>query len=256
MFAVTHGKSFQPGETFVEAVESVYGFSQELTSLRTATKSRQVLQDARWQRALDTALRNDVTSYVLDRSNMPGELASAEHAGGGEPGARPYLRAYLQEMNDMASLAEETGGSMVRDPELASAATRAYRREQARWSLGFYPETLIRRDGLGRIRVKVDPRQLGYERVDTGSEDKPGIVQADLTVHVSVQTLAGETLAEAFHTFSHEYDLPVWQAGREKPLVLPGRLIGEPGRYRVIAKIRNYRLGKGGRVLSEVELAP
>ena len=79
-------------------------------------------------------------------------------------------------------------------------------------------------------------------------------MRADLTAHITLQTEAGTTVAEAFHTFTHEYDIPIWKAGKEKPLTIPGQLVAPEGRYRLIVKLRNYRLGRGGQIVGEIDV--
>jgi VWFA-related protein len=306
VFAVTHGKTSQPSNAFMEAVESVFGFTRETSNLKPVAMSRESLLKVRRRRLLRTALEQDVVLYVLDRTGVPGGLASAEYGGGFEAGAQPFRTAYLSESNDMAALALDTGGNLVRNFDLEAAAAKAYERERGRYVLGFYPEELLDRDDLEDIEVDVerkgvrietgrafyagarsewvlsgsieagepraadgpgervllpftirtDPRGLAYQRSPSATINEREVMRAELSAHVTLQTKAGVTVAEAFHTFSHEYDVPIWQAAREKPLVIPGQVVAEPGTYRLIVKLRNYRVGRGGQLMGQLELAP
>jgi VWFA-related protein len=301
VLAVTHGKSSRPSDAFIEAVEAVFGFTRETTTLKPVAMARESMLRARRKRLLRTAMEQDVVLYVLDRTTLPGGLASAEHGGGFEPGAQPFRSAYLSESNDMAV---DTGGAMVRDFDLRRAAKKAYEREQGRYTLGFYPDELLSRDDLDDVEVLVsredvtvesgqafyagarspwelsgsialgelqvtgndddallvpltietDPRQLGYKRADSTTVDGAEVMSAELTAHITLHTSAGTRVAEAFHTFAHEYDVPIWEAGREKPLTIPGQVVAEPGTYRLTVKLRNFHAGVGGQLTRELEL--
>jgi VWFA-related protein len=304
VLAVTHGKTSTPSDAFMEAVESVFGFTRESTSIKPVAATRESTLRVRRSRLLRTALEQNVVLYVLDRTGIPGGLASAEHLGGYEAGAQPYREAYLSASNDMAALALDTGGNMVRDFDLEAAAAKAYRRERGRYVLGFYPDELLRREELEDVDVEVDrkgvrvetghafyagarsewvlsgsieagtpqradgpgervllpftirtdPRGLAYQKSASATIQDQEVMRAELSAHITLQTNSGVTVAEAFHTFSHEYDIPIWKAAREKPLVIPGQLVAEPGTYRLIVKLRNYRVGRGGQLLSQLTL--
>lgn len=305
LLAVTHGKTTRPGEAFMAAVESVFRFSRQTTSLRSTVNSRQATLKRYKKRVVETALEEEVVLYVLDRTTRPSGLVSAEQGGARfQAGARPYREAYLSASNDMASLALETGGNMVRDTDLQSAAARAHQRERGRYVLGFYPSEVIDREELEDVRVEVDrddirvessrafyagarsawvlegsvnvgqaeptgqqgqkvrlpftietnPRGLAYERSDSATRPGEEVMRANLTAHVTLQTESGAVVAETFHTFTHEYDIPIWKAAREKPLMIPGQVVAPEGTYRLVAELRNYRVGQGGQLTEALEL--
>jgi VWFA-related protein len=154
ILAVTHGKTYQPGYEFMEAVDAIYGISPETAQLRAAAIARGARLRIRAERLMREALDHDVVLYILDRSAVPSGVAGAEHGTPLEPGTRPYFIAYVQAQNDMASLALDSGGNIVRSADLTEGAVRALDFERGRYTLGFYVDRWLSEEELANIDVK------------------------------------------------------------------------------------------------------
>jgi hypothetical protein len=137
----------------------------ETTRLRSAALARGTRLRLRAERLMREALDHDVVLYVIDRSAMPSGVGGAEQATPLQPGSRPYLMAYMQAQNDMASLALDSGGNIVRSVNLSEGAGRALDFERGRYTLGFYADRWLSEEELAGIEVK--PKRKGV-KIRTG----------------------------------------------------------------------------------------
>ncbi len=95
--------------------------------------------------------------------------------------------------------------------------------------------------------VEVPPRQLGY--VPTGRQ-----VTASLTLHVVVATQQGRVITGSYHFLAHSYPRDVWEQGQEGPLVVRGWVEAPEGDYRLVARIRNAKTGRGGEIATAIRI--
>ncbi|GAB4367699.1 MAG: hypothetical protein Kow0062_00250 [Acidobacteriota bacterium] len=98
--------------------------------------------------------------------------------------------------------------------------------------------------------IEIPPRELGYEQASNA-------MTANLTLHLVVKTAEGRAVTASYHYLSHSYPLEVWRNREEEPLLVRGWLEAPDGDYRLVARVRNARNGRGGefstaiRVVSE-----
>lgn len=106
-----------------------------------------------------------------------------------------------------------------------------------------------RGDGLHvPFQIFFQPHDIGY--TDNGAET----MVASFTVHFLVEQ-GNRQVAGSYHFVEHGYPKSLWVADDIEPVVIPGWVEIPKGDFRLVAKVRNVRDGRGGQLVQELKVA-
>jgi VWFA-related protein len=97
------------------------------------------------------------------------------------------------------------------------------------------------------FRMSVSPLELGYVVEDQ-------VAGATLTLHFQVEWWNGRVLTDSYHFLNHGYPRDLWEAGEIEPITINGWVELPPGKYRLVASLKNVRIGFGGELVADVEV--
>ena len=82
------------------------------------------------------------------------------------------------------------------------------------------------------FRLTVSPLELGYVVEDE-------VAGATLTLHFQVAWWNGRVLTDSYHFLNHGYPRDLWEAEEVEPITINGWVELPPGKYRLVATIKN-----------------
>jgi VWFA-related protein len=97
------------------------------------------------------------------------------------------------------------------------------------------------------FRMSVSPLALGY----VVEKDVAG---ATLTLHFQVEWWNGRVLTDSYHFLNHGYPRDLWESGQIEPITINGWVELPPGKYRLVATLKNVKIGFGGELVADVEV--
>ncbi len=97
------------------------------------------------------------------------------------------------------------------------------------------------------IRMSVSPLELGYQVQGDAAH-------ATLTLHFQVEWWNGRVLTDSYHFLNHAYPRELWESGNIEPVTINGWVELPPGKYRLVAALKNVTTGYGGEVFAEVDV--
>ena len=97
------------------------------------------------------------------------------------------------------------------------------------------------------IRMSISPLELGYQVQGDAAH-------ATLTLHFQVEWWNGRVLTDSYHFLNHAYPRELWESGSIEPVTINGWVELPPGKYRLVATLKNVTTGYGGQVATDVEV--
>ena len=152
IIAVSHGIAADPATEILEAVRSVYGPGDMISSLQLRIGFGGTPQ-AKMDEVLKLALVNKVTMHFVDRTRPPTSDLDASRGHALQPGTRPLEVAYTAAQEDLKEIAGSTGGVFVALPDLTKGLSAVRSAQSGSYELGFYVDDSIPSTSLAKFKV-------------------------------------------------------------------------------------------------------
>jgi VWFA-related protein len=162
LFLFSHGVSLDPSSEGVEAVEALAGASYQLQELRFELLD-EVEHRRAFYRAIERAIRGDVTVFTLDGSAQPTADTDLQARHGFRRGARPYGRAFETARDGLDELARSTGGKFFGSSDFLTSLDRALLATDGAYTVGYYSDPARARDASDAVKVSVKSRRKGVK---------------------------------------------------------------------------------------------